>query len=100
MKLIATRAMRYKTRRLQAGDEFEEANDVFARVLVMRKRAEYAPDKPVAKPAPEPPRPAPPAAEEDNSVDDLREEAERLGIDVDGRWGKVRLQAEIARAKL
>ena len=99
MKLIATRPMRYRTRRLQAGEEFEEANDVFARVLVMRKRAQYA-DKPAAKPAPEPPRPAPPPAEEDNSLDDLREEAERLGVDVDGRWGKVRLQAEIARAKL
>jgi hypothetical protein len=100
MKLIATKAYSYNTRRLRAGDEFE-ANEYWARVLVGARRASYAQavreeaPKPVARvvvPEPEP---------EDTGMQilmKLRAQAERLGIDVDGRWGAARLQQEIAQA--
>lgn len=31
-------------------------------------------------------------------IEDLREEAEALGISVDGRWGEAKLMSEIAKA--
>lgn len=106
MKLIAIKPMRYRTRRLQAGDEFEETNDVFARVLVGARKARYVgvlPNEPVNIPMP-PVKPTlgrrPESAEQVVSLDDLREEAERRGIDVDRRWGRDRLNQEIAKAKL
>ena len=104
----------YGTRRLTAGDEFEERRDV-ADLLVRTGRARLASEpgqgpsasarvqEPVAEPDPPPvsheTAPEPEPAEHRNSIDDLRDEAAALGIDVDGRWGVVRLQAEIARAK-
>lgn len=33
------------------------------------------------------------------SLDELTQEAQALGIDVDGRWGAKRIAAEIAKAK-
>ena len=108
----------YGTRHLTVGDEFEMRREV-ADILVRIGRAKLAsepgdghpaarvPEEPAAEPrAVVPPpvshetAPAPEPAEHRNSIDDLREQAEALGIAVDGRWGVVRLQAEIARAKL
>jgi hypothetical protein len=100
MKLIATKSLKYDTRRLQAGDEFD-AKDMHARILVGARKARYAPEA-----APEPPQPVvrivQPELDEDEGakiINRLRAEAERLGISVDGRWGAGRLQQEIAQAK-
>ncbi len=98
MKLIATKSLKYATRRMQAGDEFD-ATDMHARILVGARKARYAPAQIV-----EPPNPVivPQKAETDDTdeIDRLRAKAERLGIHVDGRWGVTRLQQEIAQAKL
>lgn len=85
-KLTATRPMRYATRALQAGDEFE-ASRQDARVLTALGRA----------------RPAQEAAPRDDDAGDggmdaLRAEAEAAGVDVDKRWGEKRLRTEIAKA--
>jgi len=99
MKLIATKAYSYNTRRLRAGDEFE-ANDYHARVLVGARRARYAPEQ--AKTEPQPlARAVKPEPEDDGLkiLERLHAQAERLGITVDGRWGVNRLQQEIAQAK-
>jgi len=98
MKLIATKSLKYATRRMQAGDEFD-ATDMHARILVGARKARYAPAQIV-----EPPTPVivPQKAETEDTdeIDRLRAKAERLGIHVDGRWGVTRLQQEIAQAKL
>jgi hypothetical protein len=103
MKLIAAKSLKYATRRLQAGDEFEARGQRDARVLVGARLARYAPEA-----APEPPKTAvvmptevveAPEDEGAKIVNRLRAEAERLGIAVDGRWGAGRLQQEIAQAK-
>ena len=106
----------YGTRRLTAGDEFEMRREV-ADILVRIGRAKLAPEPGDGHPAARVPEPAaepraivpppvshetetaPEPAEHRNSIDDLREQAEALGVAVDGRWGVVRLQAEIARAR-
>lgn len=76
-KLVANRQFSYATRSLKAGDEFE-ATRVDARALVATGRAKiYTPD-PLAP---------------------LRDEAESLGVKVDGRWGEERLQDEIKEAR-
>jgi hypothetical protein len=110
MKLIAARSLRYDTRRLQAGDEFE-APDWHARILVGIRKAHYAPDKPTPVvqpkktegkaeiPAVEPVRQAEVSQQQVGDLDSLRREAQRLGIEVDGRWGDIRLRHEIAQAK-
>jgi len=101
MKLIATKRLKYATRRMQAGDEFD-ATDMHARILVGARKARYAPHQD----EPELPRPvivqaAPVATKaETDELDRLRAMAERRGIHVDGRWGVTRLQQEIAQAKL
>lgn len=106
MKLIATKSLKYATRRLQAGDEFD-ATDMHARILVGARKARYSPKQAkVEPPKQEPPKPQPPTArvvhpepepEDDGAkiLERLREQADRLGIDVDGRWGVARLQHEI-----
>jgi hypothetical protein len=89
-KLIATRPLRYNTRSLVAGDEFD-ATDMHARILVGIRKARHAPEMPA---------PAVAAAEDDdNDLFRLRGEAKRLGIEVDGRWGTIRLRHEIAQAR-
>jgi hypothetical protein len=99
MKLIATKSLRYNTRRLLAGDEFE-APDMHARILIGVRKARYAPRQA------EPSRPTVVMPTEivearaEPNIDALRRQADRLGIEVDGRWGAARLQQEIARAKL
>jgi len=104
MKLIATKPMKYKTRRLEAGDEFDVA-DRLAHIFVGIRKARYAPHQD----EPELPRPvivpedkaeADAKAREDVEINRLRGQAERLGIHVDGRWGVNRLQQEIAMARL
>ena len=98
-KLIATRSLKYDTRRLQAGDEFEATN-MHARILVGARKARYAPD-----PVSDPPKPiarvVEPEPDDDGEkiIERLRAQAERLGIDVDGRWGIARLQHEIGQVR-
>lgn len=74
MKMIALKAMR----RLRPGDEFEVRRSTEARVLIALGKAKEAP----------PPEPR----------EILREQAEAVGVDVDGRWGEERLKEEIAAA--
>lgn len=85
-KLTATRPMRYATRALQAGDEFE-ASRQDARVLTALGRA-----RPAQAVAPQDGDDAP------DPLDALRAEAEAAGVDVDKRWGEKRLRTEIAKA--
>ena len=102
MKLIATKSLKYATRRLQAGDEFD-AKDRHARIYVGARLARYAPDEPESpRPVivPEDKTEADAKEREDAEINRLRAQAERLGIHVDGRWGVNRLQQEIAMAKL
>ena len=61
--------------------------------MVAAKRAKFAPDKP--KPAVIETTGAKSAEAEAPSLDSLRLQATRLGINVDGRWGAHRLQQEI-----
>jgi hypothetical protein len=88
-KMISNAPMRYATRRLFAGDEFEaSARDakVFAAVDRLsrgRKGAAYAADR---IPQPDP-------------LDVLRVEAEAAGVKVDRRWGEARLREELAAAR-
>ena len=81
MRLIATKANKYGTRRLQAGDEFELA-DRYARTLLLTGLAREA-------------RPAGHALALEAGLSRLRADAQGLGITVDRRWGAKRLQAEI-----
>ncbi len=81
MRLIATKANRYGTRHIEAGQEFEIA-DGFARTLLLVG---------LATPAVV----APPAAVQADDIERLRGDARGLGIKVDQRWGAKRLQAEI-----
>lgn len=105
--LITVKPHRYGTRHLTAGEEYElPARHALA--LVAAKKARFA--AVTSRPPKDPPQPAPvrappePAAEpavvaavERN--ESLRAEAEQLGIEVDGRWGTIRLQQEIAKAR-
>lgn len=75
MKLVALKSMG----RLRPGDEFD-VNRTQARALKALGKAEDAP-------APEP---------ADVERDELRAQAERLGVEVDGRWGAARLREAIA----
>jgi hypothetical protein len=108
-RMIATKPHKYGTRHLTAGDEYEvPARHALA--LLAGKKARFA--AVTSRPPKEPPQPVPvrappePAAVPEPMVvaavermESLRAEAERLGIEVDGRWGTVRLQHEIEVAK-
>ena len=108
LALKALRAHLYGTRQLKAGDEYEAPTEEAIAHVAMRKadfaktpRTSPAPTMETpAAPAPEP-RQIEPAAEavEEPTIDDLRLQATQLGIDVDGRWGRARLQYEIEQAK-
>ena len=78
-QMTATKAFRYGTRALKAGDEFT-ASRADARVLEAIGRATAA-------------RVAPP------TLDELRAQAASLGIELDNRWREARLTAEIAAAQ-
>lgn len=121
MRMIASKPFSYATRRLKAGDVFEASNRD-GRVLLAARRARVLDALPA--PAPEIParlrrkavaeEPTPPVApeeamvsdtpstapqpNEDGDLDALREEAESLGIAVDGRWGAKRLREAIESA--
>jgi hypothetical protein len=108
-RMIATKPHKYGTRHLTAGDEYEvPARHALA--LLASKKARYAAE--TSRPPKDPPQPAPvrtppePAAIPEPTVvaavermESLRAEAEQLGIEVDGRWGTIRLQQEIAKAR-
>jgi hypothetical protein len=97
----------YGTRRLEAGDEYEApAEEAIA--LVATRKADFAktkkPATAVSAPTPPTPEPEPvlePEAEPEpeTTLDGLRHQATQLGINVDGRWGAIRLQHEIAMAR-
>lgn len=108
-RLIAIKPHKYGTRHLTAGDEYE-APARHALALLASKKARFAAvtsRPPQAPPQPAPVRapPEPAAVLEPTTVaavermESLRAEAERLGIEVDGRWGTIRLQQEIAKAR-
>jgi hypothetical protein len=108
-KLRAIRSHKYGTRHLVAGDEYE-APIRQAVALVVSRRARFA-DKPstkrtiVAPVAPIVERTiveraaASDQPESPLTIDQLRLEATRLGINIDGRWGIARLQHEIEQAR-
>ena len=108
-RMIATKPHKYGTRHLTAGDEYEvPARHALA--LLASKKARFAadtsrPPKVPPQSAPVRPHPEPAAAPEPMVVaavermESLRAEAEQLGIEVDGRWGTIRLQHEINTAK-
>ena len=109
-RLIAEKSHSYGTRRLKAGDEYE-ASEMHAKVLVAARLARLPPEKAASRPSPavkheekaEATAQAavvnPASGERPEDIDRLRGEARRLGIEVDGRWGTVRLKYEIAQAK-
>jgi hypothetical protein len=76
MKLIVVKPGRYGTRRLKAGDAFETSAQ-YGRIWVALGHA----------------RPVP----TDEHVS-MRHQAAALGLKVDGRWSKARLQREVAAA--
>lgn len=90
-RLIAEKSHNYGTRRLKAGDEYE-ATDLDARVLVAVLMARLAPDNPSRRSEAE-------AEDGTDELEQLRTEAERLGIRIDRRWGPVRLNYEIKLAR-
>ena len=108
-RMIATKPHKYGTRHLTAGDEYEvPARHALA--LLAGKKARFAAD--TSRPPKDPPQPAPVRAPPEpvavpepmvvaavERMESLRAEAEGLGIEVDGRWGTIRLQQEIAKAR-
>lgn len=96
-KLIAEKSHKYGTRRMVAGDEYE-ATDMHAKVLVGIRKARYAPEKLVAPVMQKAETEAQPQASSAD-LDRLRHEAHQLGIQVDGRWGDIRLRHEISMAR-
>lgn len=102
----------YGTRAMVAGDEFEMSRE-WADILIRLGKARRADENPAsvaqatqtekaeakaetvaaaAKPS------VVDSANEQRELERLRHEAQRLGIAVDGRWGTVRLNYEIAQA--
>lgn len=104
-KLMAIKPHKYGTRHLTAGEEYE-ASHGHAIALVAVKKARYAaarPSEPQAAPVRSAPglgveKPEPALAADAKTIDELRLQATQLGIGIDGRWGVVRLQHEIAKA--
>jgi hypothetical protein len=112
MRTLQTRNLRaikphkYGTRHLTAGEEYEVPLRDAVALVVSRKAqfvAETSPRPPGKLPPPSPPvravAPEPAVAAAVERMESLRAEAERLGIEVDGRWGTIRLQQEIAKAR-
>ncbi len=81
MKVTVLKPHTYGTRQLLAGDEYE-LPDVEAVLLVVDGKATFGFEVGKARPKPV-------------TIDDLRMQAEKLGIDIDRRWGRARLQYEI-----
>jgi len=90
MRLIATRPLRYprgvrNTRAMVPGDSFE-ASPQYAPILVHAVKCAAFAREAIDEV---------PLAPDVDDIDRLRTIAERLGIEVDRRWGARRLQAEI-----
>jgi hypothetical protein len=104
-RMMATKPHKYGTRHLTAGEEYEvPARHALA--LLASKKARYAAatSHPAQEPPPQPLVRAKPEPESEPAVavggmESLRAEAERLGIEVDRRWGTIRLLQEIAKAR-
>jgi hypothetical protein len=115
--LMAIKPHKYGTRHLTAGEQYE-APPRHAIALVAGKKARFA-DKAARVPEKSAADARDTAVtdfveymkpqtivgqfggddEPEATIDSLRMEATQLGIDVDGRWGVVRLRHEIAQAK-
>jgi hypothetical protein len=109
-RLVVISPHKYGTRHLTAGEEYD-APTRHAFALVAARRARFADrfhknpvakptPKPIAPPEPEsPPQPVAAMTTDAARIEQLRMEAWRLGVAVDGRWGIARLQHEIAQAE-
>ena len=108
-RVMVVKPHKYGTRHLTAGEEYEvPARHALA--LLAGKKARYAKTAVSPRPPGGPP-PAPVRAElmtepepavvapEPAEIDRLRMQANELGIEVDKRWGLVRLQHEIHQAR-
>jgi hypothetical protein len=126
-KLMAIKAHRYGTRHLTAGEEYEAPHGHAIALVAVKKARFVPDKKPTAPPKAPPeaslevreaaeretaereagdkPRAVtaasapvtPPETADAKTIDSLRLQATQLGIDVDGRWGVVRLQYEISQ---
>jgi len=106
-RLTAVKPHKYGTRHLTAGDEYEvPARHALA--LLASKKARYAAEASPRPPGKSPPQSLPPAPMPEpvvaarmetklDPLDDLRAQAHRLGIEIDKRWGTIRLQHEISK---
>jgi hypothetical protein len=104
-RMMAVKPHKYGTRHLTAGEEYE-APARHALALLASKKARYAAEASPRPPGKLPPQSLPPAPlpepavaarMETDPLDELRGQAHRLGIEVDRRWGAVRLQLEISK---
>lgn len=83
-KLVATKPIRLSGHRIyQPGDEFEIGAREARSLKAIGKAQDYVE----------------PEVERDAEREVLRQQAEALGVEVDGRWGAPRLQDEIAGAQ-
>jgi hypothetical protein len=113
-RVMVVKPHKYGTRHMVAGEEYEvPARHALA--LLAGKKVRYA--EPHKRPAPSAVSPRPPGeppaapvramptpepvvvAPEPAEIDRLRMQANELGIEVDRRWGVVRLQHEIHQAR-
>ena len=108
-KVMAIKPHRYGTRHLTAGEEYE-VPPRHAIALVAGKKAKFADKAAAAKTSAtadfiEYMKPQTLVGQiggdeqPEVTIDSLRMEATQLGIDVDRRWGVVRLNYEIGRAR-
>lgn len=91
----------YGTRALVAGDQFEMSRE-WAEILIRLGKARLADENPAPVAQATQTEKSEAKAETavaDPDLDSLRREARALGIEVDGRWGTVRLNYEIAQVK-
>lgn len=90
MKLIATKAFRYATRKLKAGDEIDVPTMAHGKILKVRGLAKDAPPPKLRQEPAKPPEP---------DLDALRARYLKVsGEEADGRWGAGRLQDAIDQA--
>lgn len=91
MKLIAARDMRYRTRRMKAGEELD-VPDLLGAILLKKKNK-------FRKASEEKPQTMPIKPDSQDEIDKLRTQAQSAGVHVDRRWGPRRLTAEISNKK-
>jgi hypothetical protein len=106
-RMMAVKPHKYGTRHLTAGEEYE-VPPRHALALLASKKARYAAEASPRPPGKSPTQSLPPAQmpepvvaarleTERDPLDELRAQAHRLGVEVDKRWGTVRLQLEISK---